>query len=330
VSKVFRSLARRNQSLLQRQLKMLDEMERRTDDPDALAQLFRLDHLTTRMRRQAEGLIILSGAAPGRGWRQPVALVEVLRGAVGEIEDYARVDLIAESPDFMHGSVVADVTHLLAELVENATVYSPPGTRVQVRTGRVASGYAIEIEDRGLGITASTLATLNERLARPPEFDLADGDQLGLLVVSQLAARHGIKVVLREPTHGGTAALVVLPPHMVVTEEEAASLARRASATAIAAGLARPRNANRQEPAGWAANEDLPRRSPMASLAPQAGDAKRGGSADQVARERTADQARSLITAIQRGRRSGSAVAGHQTPGGGGHAGVDPDNGRSE
>ena len=140
VSLVFRSLARRNQSLLQRQLKMLDQMERGTEDPEALEQLFRLDHLTTRMRRQAEGLIILSGAAPGRSWRQPVPVVEALRGAIGEIEDYARVDLITDSPDFLQGAGVADVTHLLAELVENAVQYSPPATRVQVRCGRVANG----------------------------------------------------------------------------------------------------------------------------------------------------------------------------------------------
>ena len=185
VSRVFRSLARRNQSLLQRQLKLLDDMERATEEPDALAQLFRLDHLTTRMRRQAEGLIILSGAAPGRTWRQPVAVVEVLRGAIGEIEDFARVELLTDSPDFVQGTAVADVTHMLAELIENAVQYSPPGTKVQVRGGRVANGYVVEIEDRGLGIPLDIMETLNERLAKPLEFDLADSDQLGLFVVSR-------------------------------------------------------------------------------------------------------------------------------------------------
>jgi signal transduction histidine kinase len=221
VSNVFRSLARRNQSLLQRQLKMLDEMERGTHDPEALAQLFRLDHLTTRMRRQAEGLIILSGAAPGRGWRQPVPVVEVLRGAIGEIEDYVRVDLITESRDFITGTAVADVTHLLAELVENAVLYSPPETRVQVRTSRVANGYVVEVEDRGLGIPDETLDTFNERLAQPPEFDLADSDQLGLFVVSRLAARHQIKVSLRGSPYGGTAAIVLMPHRLVVAEADA-------------------------------------------------------------------------------------------------------------
>jgi len=233
----FRSLARRNQSLLQRQLKMLDEMERGTHDPESLAQLFRLDQLTTRMRRQAEGLIILSGAAAGRGWRQPVPVVEVLRGAIGEIEDYVRVDMATESRDFIPGAAVADVTHLLAELIENATLYSPPQTRVKVSASRVANGYVVEIEDRGLGIPAETLAALNERLGKPPEFDLADSDQLGLFVVSRLAARHGIKISLRGSAYGGTAAIVLMPHHLVVAEEDAAS--QDAGPAAAVAGLSR-------------------------------------------------------------------------------------------
>ncbi len=225
VSNVFRSLARRNQSLVQRQLRMLDEMERGTQDPDVLAQLFRLDHLTTRMRRQAEGLIILSGSAPSRRWRQPVAVVEVLRGAISEIEDYVRVDLVTDSPDYLAGAPVADVTHLLAELIENAVVYSPPATRVAVRGGRVANGYVIEVEDRGLGIPTAARDALNERLAQPPDFDLTDSDQLGLFVVSRLAIRNGIKVSLRESGFGGTTAIVLLPGPLVVTEDEAKVLA---------------------------------------------------------------------------------------------------------
>ena len=235
VSDVFRSLARRNQSLLQRQLRMLDAMERGTEDPDALAQLFRLDHLTTRMRRQAEGLIILSGAPPGRGWREPVPVVEVLRGAIGEIEDYARVDLITSHRDLVPGVAVADVTHLLAELIENAALYSPPSTRIRVTAGPVASGFAVEIEDRGIGIPPGTLAAHNERLANPPEFDLADSDQLGLLVVSLLAARHGIKVTLRGSPYGGISA-VVLMPHRLVLEADAASFPFAVAERAVAGG----------------------------------------------------------------------------------------------
>jgi signal transduction histidine kinase len=264
VSLVFRSLSRRNQSLLQRQLKMLDEMERGTEDPEALAQLFRLDHLTTRMRRQAEGLIILSGAAPGRGWRQPVPVVEVLRGAIGEIEDFARVDLITDSPDFLQGAGVADVTHLLAELIENAVLYSPPATRVHARCGRVANGYVIEIEDRGLGIPESTMRELNGRLARPPEFDLADSDQLGLFVVSRLAARHQIKVTLRASGYGGTLAIVLLPHSLVVSENEVVFLAAQQETAARTAA----RTAPPPRVAVAAADSGLPRRQPMASMAP--------------------------------------------------------------
>jgi len=247
VSNVFRSLARRNQSLLQRQLKMLDEMERGTQDSEALAQLFRLDQLTTRMRRHAEGLIILSGAAAGRGWRQPVPVVEVLRGAIGEIEDYVRVDMVTDSRDLIPGAAVADVTHLLAELVENATLYSPPNTRVRVSAGRVANGYVVEIEDRGLGIPAEQLAVLNERLVRPPEFDLADSDQLGLFVVSRLAARHGIKISLRGSAYGGTAAIVLLPHNLVVAEEDPVGQAAAPAAVA-ALGRSAATPANRPSP----------------------------------------------------------------------------------
>jgi signal transduction histidine kinase len=316
VSSVFRSLARRNQSLLQRQLKMLDEMERGTHDPEALAQLFRLDHLTTRMRRQAEGLIILSGAAPGRGWRQPVPVVEVLRGAIGEIEDYVRVDLITDSRDFIVGTAVADVTHLLAELVENAVLYSPPDTRVQVRASRVANGYVVEVEDRGLGIPDATLGPLNERLAQPPEFDLADSDQLGLFVVSRLAARHQVKVSLRGSPYGGTAAIVLMPHRLVVAETEVDAMAAgppgpadtgpgnlpsgndRASGSwpALEPAVAGPHPAeSRAEPSAtpwdeppatpraeppatpWDEPLDLPRRLRQASLAPQLRDAPPAG-----------------------------------------------------
>ena len=221
VNQVFLNISMRNQSLLHRQLGMLDSMERRTSDPEALADLFRLDHLTTRMRRHAEGLIILSGSAPGRGWREPVPVVDVLRAAVAEVEDYVRVDVISESDDLVAGSAVSDVIHLIAELVENATVFSPPNTRIEVRADRVGTGLVAEIEDRGLGLAAEELADINRRLASPPEFDLANSDQLGLFVVSRLAARHDIKVSLRRSVYGGTTAIVLLPFGVVVRAEEA-------------------------------------------------------------------------------------------------------------
>jgi signal transduction histidine kinase len=216
---VFRSLARRSQSLLHRQLTLLDQMERRATDPEALDDLFRLDHLTTRMRRHAEGLVILAGAPPGRAWSSPVRMVDVMRGAIAEVEDYARVSVATRSHAALAGSAVTDVIHLLAELIENATSLSPPYTSVRVSGDTVASGFAIEVEDRGLGMSAQRLAELNERLASPPEFNPSDSEQLGLFVVSQLAKRHGIRVTLKASPYGGTAAIVLIPRHLVVTEE---------------------------------------------------------------------------------------------------------------
>jgi signal transduction histidine kinase len=216
---VFRNLARRSQSLLHRQLALLDQMERRATDPEALDDLFRLDHLTTRMRRHAEGLVILAGAPPGRGWSSPVRMVDVMRGAVAEVEDYARVSAATRSRAALAGSAVADVTHLLAELIENATTLSPPYTSVRVSGDTVATGFAIEIEDRGLGVSPPRLAELNERLARPPDFNPSDSEQLGLFVVSQLAKRHDIRVTLRSSPYGGITAVVLIPRHLVVTED---------------------------------------------------------------------------------------------------------------
>ena len=164
---VFRSLARRSQSLLHRQLTLLDQMERRASDPEALDDLFRLDHLTTRMRRHAEGLVILAGAPPGRGWSSPVRMVDVMRGAIAEVEDYARVSVATRSQAALTGSAVADVIHLLAELIENATTLSPPYTSVRVAGDTVANGFAIEVEDRGLGIGPTRLAELNEPAGQP-------------------------------------------------------------------------------------------------------------------------------------------------------------------
>jgi signal transduction histidine kinase len=216
---VFRSLARRSQSLLHRQLALLDQMERRASDPEALDDLFRLDHLTTRMRRHAEGLVILAGAPPGRGWSSPVRMVDVMRGAIAEVEDYARVSVATRSQAALAGSAVADVIHLLAELIENATTLSPPYTSVRVSGDTVANGFAIEVEDRGLGMSPPRLAELNDRLTNPPEFNPSDSEQLGLFVVSQLAKRHGIRVTLKASPYGGTAAIALIPRHLVVTEE---------------------------------------------------------------------------------------------------------------
>lgn len=211
VSEVFVNLARRSQVLLHRQLTLLDAMERRTEDPQELADLFRLDHMTTRMRRHAEGLVILSGAVPSRQWRKPVQLMDVVRAAVAEVEDYERVDVRRLPRLAVTGQAVADLTHLVAELIENATVFSPPHTGVQVHGESVANGFVLEIDDRGLGLTPDALFEANLRLAETPEFELSDTDRLGLFVVSRLAQRQGVRVSLRPSPYGGTTAVVFVP-----------------------------------------------------------------------------------------------------------------------
>ncbi|MFJ3711716.1 MULTISPECIES: nitrate- and nitrite sensing domain-containing protein [unclassified Streptomyces] len=211
VSEVFVNLARRNQVLLHRQLTLLDSMERRTEDTEELADLFRLDHLTTRMRRHAEGLVILSGAAPSRQWRKPVQLMDVVRAAVAEVEDYERIEVRRLPRIGVGGPAVADLTHLVAELLENATVFSPPHTAVQVHGERVANGFTLEIHDRGLGITPDALLDANLRLAETPEFELSDTDRLGLFVVSRLAQRQNVRVSLQTSPYGGTTAVIFIP-----------------------------------------------------------------------------------------------------------------------
>ena len=216
VREVFLGLARRTQALVHRQLRLLDGMERREADTDELADLFRVDHLATRMRRNAENLIVLAGAVPGRGWRKPVPMVDVLRGAIGEVEEYTRVTVLPVESASLAGRAVGDVIHLLAELIENALAFSPPQTRVHIGGVLVANGFAVEIEDRGLGMSEPVLARANEELTHPQEFHLSDTARLGLFVVGRLAARHGIRVRLRESPYGGTTAIVLIPNTLIV------------------------------------------------------------------------------------------------------------------
>ncbi|MBC2905141.1 nitrate- and nitrite sensing domain-containing protein [Streptomyces cupreus] len=218
VSEVFVNLARRSQVLLHKQLTLLDTMERRTEDTDELADLFRLDHLTTRMRRHAEGLVILSGAAPSRQWRKPVQLMDVVRAAVAEVEDYERIEVRRLPRVAVTGPAVADLTHLVAELLENATVFSPPHTAVQVLGERVANGFTLEIHDRGLGMAADALLDANLRLAETPEFELSDTDRLGLFVVSRLAQRQNVRVSLQPSPYGGTTAVVFIPDALLTDD----------------------------------------------------------------------------------------------------------------
>ncbi|MGW0878592.1 nitrate- and nitrite sensing domain-containing protein [Streptomyces sp. NPDC002671] len=208
---VLLNIARRNQALVHRQLKLVDKLERRTEDPDILRELFRIDHLTTRMRRHAESLIILSGSAPGRRWRRPVPLADVVASAVSEIEDYARVVVPPMPEAGVAADAVADVVHLIAELLENATAFSPPHTEVTLRTGRAGAGFVLQIDDRGLGLDDEQREHARRTLTDPDSFDPTRHDRLGLYVVSRLAARHGIGVSLGDSPYGGATAVVLLP-----------------------------------------------------------------------------------------------------------------------
>ncbi|WP_432157158.1 MULTISPECIES: nitrate- and nitrite sensing domain-containing protein [unclassified Streptomyces] len=241
VSEVFVNLARRSQVLLHKQLTLLDTMERRTQDTEELADLFRLDHLTTRMRRHAEGLVILSGAAPSRQWRKPVQLMDIVRAAVAEVEDYERIEVRRLPRVAVTGPAVADVTHLVAELLENATVFSPPHTAVQVLGERVANGFTLEIHDRGLGMAPEALLDANLRLAETPEFELSDTDRLGLFVVSRLAQRQNVRVSLQPSPYGGTTAVVFIPDTLLSDDVP--------DTNGIGFRLDRPRAPKEQDPA---------------------------------------------------------------------------------
>ncbi|MGW1160136.1 ATP-binding protein [Streptomyces sp. NPDC002519] len=211
---VFVNLARRLQSLVHREISILDELEHEIEDPDLLKGLFHVDHLATRVRRHAENLAVLGGAVPRRQWSTPVPMTEVLRSATAEVEQYTRIRLAPPVEGTLRGHAVADVIHLLAELVENATVFSPPHTQVLLRAGLVTSGLAVEVEDRGLGMPPAEQSRMNALLANPDQVNvaglLADG-RIGLFVVSQLARRHGIHVRLQSNIYGGVQAMIVVP-----------------------------------------------------------------------------------------------------------------------
>ncbi|MBD9727213.1 nitrate- and nitrite sensing domain-containing protein [Streptomyces caniscabiei] len=217
ISGVYVSLARRSQVLLHRQLDLLGVMEQRRQerqDHAELYDLYRVDYLATRMRRHSESLLILSGIAPGRGWRDPIALTDVLRAAVAEIEDATRVQVWAVPKVSLNGGSVADVIHLLAELVENAAAFSPPSTQVQLRAARLRDGILIEVEDSGFGMNEEAMAEANRKL-RSEKVDLLDAKQIGLFVVNRLAERQGLRVELRQSTNGGVAAAVFIPEHLI-------------------------------------------------------------------------------------------------------------------
>ena len=223
--KVILGIARQSQNLVNLQLSQLDALEREHQDPDVLRGLYELDSTASQLRRYEENLVIISGEQPRRSWTEPVALIDILRSAVGEVAQYQRVEVHADEDVCVAPPAVADVIHLLAELIDNATAYSPAPSRVGVRAAMVAKGLAVEVEDRGLGMSEEDYASLNAQLADPPQFDvvaLADDLRLGMFVISRLARRHGIAVTLRSSPYGGTTAIVLIPHDVVVPEAAAA------------------------------------------------------------------------------------------------------------
>ncbi|MGC0413491.1 signal transduction histidine kinase [Streptomyces sp. SAI-195] len=237
---VFVNLARRLQSLVHREISILDELENEIEDPDLLKGLFHVDHLATRIRRHAENLAVLGGAVSRRQWSNPVDMTEVLRSAIAEVEQYSRVRLVPPIDGTLRGHAVADVIHLLAELVENATLFSAPQTQVLMRANLVTSGLAVEVEDRGLGMPVGEQSRMNALLADPDQVNvarlLADG-RIGLFVVSQLAKRHGITVRLQTNIYGGVQAVLVVPQALLGTEPGA-----------LPGGAGRPAEAAGSEP----------------------------------------------------------------------------------
>ncbi|QID39108.1 ATP-binding protein [Streptomyces albus] len=247
---VLGNLARRLQTLAHREIRLIDELEHDIDDPDLLERVFAVDHLATRVRRHAENLAVLGGAAPHRRWNRPVHLSEVLRSAVAEIEQYPRVQLVPPVEGAVRGHAVTDIVHLLAELVENATVFSAPETQVLVRAQRVTAGIAVEIEDRGFGMSPGDRHHMNAVLTEPDRVDfpaLVRDGRIGLYLVAALARRHGIVVQLRDNIYGGVQAVIVLPRRLLAADdrsgasgtapgEATGTAARSATGTAAAAG----------------------------------------------------------------------------------------------
>jgi hypothetical protein len=216
----FVNLGRRNQNLLGRQLDFITELESRETDADTLANLFRLDHLATRMRRNAESLLVLAGIEPPRQWAAPVRLNDVIRAALGEVEDYQRVTVRGVEPATIVGSAAADLAHLLAELIENALVFSPPDQSVDIRGRARPDGYTLAIIDSGLGMPAGDVAAANRRLAGAESFTIAPSKYLGHYVAGNLAARHDIRVGLDNSPGNGITATVDLPPALLTVEAE--------------------------------------------------------------------------------------------------------------
>ena len=213
---MFVNLSRRSQSLIERLARTIDSLEQNEEDPDRLSYLFSMDHLVTRMRRNSENLLLLAGHDSARKWSEPVSLADVARAATSEIEQYARVGLSVQPGVAISGQAVSDVVRLLAEIIENATIFSAKDTQVRVSAQELSSGgVLIEVSDSGVGISEARLAEMNLRLINPPVIDVSVSRHMGLFAVARLAERHGVRVRLRASTPQGLTALVWLPDSLI-------------------------------------------------------------------------------------------------------------------
>ncbi|GAA4017669.1 sensor histidine kinase [Streptomyces plumbiresistens] len=322
--KVILGIARQSQNLVNLQLSQLDALEREHQDPDVLKGLYELDSTASQLRRYEENLVIISGEQPRRSWTEPVALADILRSAVGEVAEYRRVEVHTDEEVCLAPPAVADVIHLLAELIDNATVYSPAPSPVGVRAAMVAKGLAVEVEDRGLGMSEDDYASLNAQLAGPSKFDvvaLADDLRLGMFVISRLAHRHGITVTLRPSPYGGTTAIVLIPHDIVVREpadagkdgetdaKDVRNVPEVPDSELVKAGppsrAARPLTAARTAPAAAGAPRSdglapLPRRVPQTSLVDELREEAAPAVEDDLD-DFTAERAASSLAGFQRG-----------------------------
>ncbi|HZD22790.1 MAG TPA: ATP-binding protein [Acidimicrobiia bacterium] len=312
ISNIFVTLARRNSSLVDRQLAVLDELEEREDDSKILRGYYRVDHLATRMRRNAESLLVLAGSEAPRLWAKPTSMSDVVRAAVGEVDEFQRIEIPALEPARLSGAAVSDLSHLIAELLENAIQFSPPSEAVRV-TGLFADGgYQLSVSDRGVGMSEARVAELNRILEKPPTLGLSIDPTLGIYVVSKLAHRHGVKVELIRATPGIIARVTVPREHLEVVEKQSArteytdtppesgtpdrviDLTEVDLTDSVAAGPV---------PAETPPTETLPRRNPGQSLGDD------GGPAPSIGPGEDANDLKSALSAYDRGRRAAQGSA---------------------
>ena len=234
IGDIFVNLARRNQSLLDRQIEFIDQLEANEDDPDQLENLFKLDHLATRMRRNAESLLVLAGAEPPRRRGRPVDMADVVRVAIGEVEHFSRITLLALDEATVAGNVAVDLAHLLSELMENATQFSPPDTSVEIVGHLTREGtYVLSVSDQGIGMSAEQMNEANRVMASPPVLGLALSRSLGFTVIGRLAQRFGITVRMMSSPAGGASALVTVPATLVQAAENSVLRSRLAGRDAM-------------------------------------------------------------------------------------------------